>query len=80
MYDFGYMLKVGVNWVFQLREYQKIFNEELMDVFGSQFLFEVFYGREINVVIQRFFGGFCGKESSLFKSVNVLFKDNDFIK
>lgn len=51
MYDFGYMLKVGVNWVFQLREYQKIFNEELMDVFGSQLLFEVFYGREVNVVI-----------------------------
>ena len=80
MYDLGHMSKVGVNWVSQLREYQKILNEEPMDVLGSQSPFEVFYGRETNAVTQRFPGGFCGKESSSSKSANVLPKDNDFTK
>lgn len=66
--------------VSQLREYQKILNEEPMDVLGSQSPFEVFYGRETNAVTQRFPGGFCCKEGSSSKSANVLPNDNDFTK
>jgi len=80
MYDLGHMSKVGENWVSQLREYQKILNEEPIDVLGSQSPFEVFYGGETNPVTQRFPGGFCGKENSSSKSANVLPKDNDFTK
>ena len=80
MYDLGHMSKVGVNWVSQLREYQKILNEEPMDVLGSQSPFEVFYGREANAVTQRVPGGFCCKEGSSSKSANVLPKDNNFTK
>ena len=80
MYDLGHMSKVGVNWVSQLREYQKILNEEPMDVLGSQSPFEVFYGREANAVTQRVPGGFCCKEGSSSKRANVLPKDNDFTK
>ena len=69
-----------MNWVSQLREYQKILNEEPVDVLCSQSPFEVFYGRETNAVTQRFPQGFCGKESSSSKSANVLPKDNDFTK
>ncbi|PFX30971.1 hypothetical protein AWC38_SpisGene4210 [Stylophora pistillata] len=50
MYELGPMSKVGVNLVSQLREYQKILNEEPMDVLVSQSPFEVFYGREANAV------------------------------
>ena len=80
MYDLGHMSKVGVNWVSQLREYQKILNEEPMDVLGSQSPFEVFYGREANAVTQRVPGGFCCKEGSSSKRANVLPKYNDFTK
>lgn len=80
MYDLGHMSKVGVNWVSQLRAYQKILNEEPMDVLGSQSPFEVFYGRETNAVTQRFPGGFCCKEGSSSKSASVLPNDNDFTK
>lgn len=80
MYDLGHMSKVGVNWVSQLREYQKILNEEPMDVLGSQSPFEVFYGREANAVTQRVPGGLCCKEGSSSKHANVLPKDNDFTK
>ena len=32
MYDFVHLSKVGVNWASQLKEYQRILNEEPMDV------------------------------------------------
>ena len=44
--------KVGVNWASKLREYQKILNEEPMDVLGRQSPFEVFYCRESNALTQ----------------------------
>ena len=72
MYELGPMSKVGVNLVSQLREYQKILNEEPMDVLVSQSPFEVFYGREANAVTQRFLGGFSCKEGSSSKCANVI--------
>lgn len=80
MFDLLHMSKVEVNWVSQLREYQKILNEEPMDVLGNQSPLEVFYGRESNAVTKRFPGGFCYKESSSSKNADVLPKDNDFVK
>ena len=46
MYDFVHLSKVGVNWASQLKEYQRILNEEPMDVLGNQSPFEVFFIEE----------------------------------
>lgn len=47
MYDFVHLPKVGVNWASQLKEYQRILNEEPMDVLGNQTPFEVFLWKRI---------------------------------
>lgn len=46
MYDFVHLSKVGVNWASQLKEYQRILNEEPMDVLSNQSPFEVFFIEE----------------------------------
>lgn len=55
--------KVGVNWVSKLMEYQKVLNEESMDVLGNQSPFEVFYGRASNALSQSLDGGLSCQES-----------------
>ncbi|XP_068731120.1 uncharacterized protein [Montipora capricornis] len=55
--------KVGVNWVSKLMEYQKVLNEELMDVLGKQSPFEVFYGRASNALSEISDGGLSYQES-----------------
>ena len=41
-----------MNWVSKLMEYQKVLNEESMDVLGKQSPFEVFYSRASNALSQ----------------------------
>ena len=48
VYDFVDMSRVGVNWVSQLNEYEKILNEKPMAVLGNHSPFEYFYGKESN--------------------------------
>ena len=55
--------KVGVNWVSKLMEYQKVLNEESMNVLGKQSPFEVFYGRASNALSQISDGGLSCQES-----------------
>ena len=55
--------KIGVNWVSKLTEYQKVLNEEPMDVLGHQSPFEVFYGRASNSLSQMADSGFSCQES-----------------
>ena len=47
-FDLIYFSKVGVHWVSKLMDYQKVLNEESMDVSGKQWTCEVFYGRTSN--------------------------------
>ena len=71
--------KVGVNWASKLRQYQKILNEEPMDVLGRQSPFEVFYCRESNALTQVVEGGKTYKESSS-SATNTNPKESDYSK
>lgn len=55
---------MGVNWAASLANYQKLQNEEPMDVLGNHSPFAVFYGRTSNAVSQRVIGGRCDEESN----------------
>ena len=80
MYDFVHLFKVGVNWASQLKEYQRILNEEPMNVLGNQSPFEVFfYGRESNTLAERFPGLVCA-ERRCAKDEDVIPKNNDLSK
>ena len=52
-----------MNWVSKLMEYQKVLNEESMDVLGKQSPFDVFYGRASNALSQISDGGLSCKDS-----------------
>ena len=62
-FDMAHLNKNGVNWAIQLKEYQKLQNEELMEALGRQSPFQVFYGRESNAVKHVAQGGRCVRES-----------------
>lgn len=49
------------DWAIQLKEYQKLQNEESMEALGCQSPFQVFYGRETNAVKNVAQGGQCVK-------------------
>ena len=73
-------VKVGVNWASQLKEYQRILNEEPMNVLGNQSPFEVFfYGRESNTLAERFLVLVCA-ERRCAKDEDVIPKNNDLSK
>ena len=72
MYDFVHLSKVGVNWASQLKEYQRILNEEPIDVLGNQSPFEVFYRRESNTLAGRFPGSFVCAERRCCKGEDVI--------
>ena len=63
MFDLLHLSRVGINWVNQLREYQKLLNEEPMEILGNRSPFEVFYGRESNAVTHRVPGGHYCQEN-----------------
>ena len=52
-----------MKWVSKLMEYQKVLNEESMDVLGKQSPFEVFYGQESNALSQMSDVGISCQES-----------------
>ncbi|XP_067023106.1 KRAB-A domain-containing protein 2-like [Acropora muricata] len=58
-FDMAHLNKNGVNWAIQLKEYQKLQNEESMEALGRQSPFQVFYGRESNAVKNFAPGGRC---------------------
>ena len=43
-FDMAHLSKTGVNWVKQLKEYQKLQNEESMEALHNHSPFEFFYG------------------------------------
>ena len=63
-FDLGHLSKSGVNWAKQLKEYQKLQNEESMEALGNRSPFEVFYGRKSNAVLNHLPGGRCVRERS----------------
>jgi len=62
-FDMVHLSKSGVNWACQLKEYQKLQNEEPMEVLGNHSPFEVFYGRQSNAALNRVPEGICVRES-----------------
>ena len=62
-FDMAHLNKNGVSWAIQLKEYQKLQNEESMEALGRQSPFQVFYGRESNAVTNVAQGGRCVRES-----------------
>ena len=66
-FDFGHLRKSGVNWAKQLKEYQKLQNEESMEALGNKSPFEVFYGRKSNAVLNHIPGGRCVREHTFAK-------------
>ena len=61
-FDFVHLRRSGVNWAKQLKEYQKLQNEESMESLGNKSPFEVFYGRKSNAVLNHIPGGRCVRE------------------
>lgn len=72
--------KVGLNRVFQLKEYQRILNELPMDVLGNQSPFEVFFMEENLILWQGFPGCFVWAERRCTKGEDVIPKNNDLSK
>ena len=66
-FDFGHLRKSGVNWAKQLKEYQKLQNEESMEALGNKSPFEVFYSRKSNAVLNHQPGGRCARECTFAK-------------
>jgi len=62
-FDMSHLNKNAVNWAIQLKEYQKLQNEESMEALGRQSPFQVFYGRESNAVTNVAQGGRCVRKS-----------------
>ena len=62
-FDMVHLNRNGVNWAIQLKGYQKLQNEESMEALGRQLPFQVFHGRESNVVKNVAQGGRCLRES-----------------
>ena len=66
-FDFGHLRKSGVNWAKQLKEYQKLQNEESMEALANKSPFVVFYGRKSNAVLNHIPGGRCVRERTFAK-------------
>ena len=60
----AHLCKKWRDWAIQLKEYQKLQNEESMEAFGHQLPFQVYYGRESNGVKNVAQGGRCVHESA----------------
>ena len=79
MHDLLQMSNVGVNWAVQLRDYQRILNDDSMELFNYRSPFEVFYRRKSNAVTQRNLGGlFCKEDTS--KQRPTIFPNSNDIK
>lgn len=61
LFGMAYLNKKWGDWAIQLKEYQKLQNEESMEALGCQSPFQVFYGRETNAVKNVAQGGRCVK-------------------
>ena len=79
LFDMLHLRKAGINWATQLREYQKVLNEQPMEVQGNLSPFQIFYGRESNSVSQRIPEGCCVEESKA-QTSSVLPSCTDFEK
>ena len=66
-FDFGHLRKSGVNWAKQLKEYQKLQNEDSMEALVNKSPFEVFYGRKSNAILNHIPGGRCVRERTFAK-------------
>ena len=69
-FDLGHLSKSGVHWAkhVQLREYQKLQNEESIEALINKSPFEVFYGRKSNAVLNHIPGGRCVIECNAIRS------------
>ncbi|XP_070563836.1 KRAB-A domain-containing protein 2-like [Ptychodera flava] len=80
MYDFMQMSRRGINWAKRLKEYQKLQNEEPMEVLGNRSPFEVFYGRVSNAVTERHPNGLMCRESRTRKDIDIAPRESDIEK